>query len=339
MKRSSVIPGIDPTSVVASTNPSPHPSPHPSSISAPLPKPMNEDEIRKLIDDAKGEIKAMVRESIDVDGSARANSIDKLNRDRIEAVQLKVAAIDKTATNARVTAESLRQSVIDQQVMVNRASQAVGSLIEAKTLSRTAIGKLNAEATLTSKALEALSTRVRDVDAGSAERLDTAEKRLRHLKKTIKRLEMSYVEEAIKVETATAAPGTAPNPTIVEALKALGGVAGTAATIGLTAEFVREGSNLVLSRAHAMGMISKEQAESDMIKAFVATALPAILFVCAQYDWCPKREVVAKIASIAVSGQVAEKSAELTRFGMLLGKDLLALPSAVGIEEQLSAAQ
>ena len=50
-----------------------------------------------------------------------------------KSITARLDAIDKTATQARMTAESLRQSVIDQQSMVNQAKQGVKDLQERRT--------------------------------------------------------------------------------------------------------------------------------------------------------------------------------------------------------------
>ena len=255
----------------------------------------------------------------------------------------RLGAIDKTATNARMTAESLRQSVVDQQSILDRAKFDLSRLKEARSTDTKAITQQAAtiqrlvdETRIFDGTFRKLSGQIAD----AATALEATDKRLRQTRRTVKKLDMSYVEEESAKTTTAADPAPAAGgPSLADAGKKMLGVMAQGSVLGLTTQFVAEGTDLLIKRGLAAGMISKSLAESDIFKEAVQMLVPMMLFMASQYPAMPKREFLGKASEVALSGQTAKHSAAIMGFGMAMLGDMLALPSAQRLEGHLNAAE
>lgn len=273
-----------------------------------------------------------------------------------KSITARLDVIDKTATNARLTSESLRQSVVDQQSMVNQAKRGVKQVeddVRALKRQRDSDTRSLSGQTMKidelSRASSVADEKLRVIDTRSIETADALEStanRLNHTRETVKKLAMGYVDETpaakptTKATASTAAAATTPAiPGIADVAKTVGGAMLEGVTLGLTTQFVGEATGLLIKKSLAAGLITPALAESDMFREALKLVVPMILLAASQYPMMPKKEFVGKAASIALRGQTAAHSATVMAFGMSLVGDMLALPSASKLEDQLSAAQ
>lgn len=269
---------------------------------------------------------------------------------------------EKQLQTERTKWESMRQSVVDQQESINRHARTLsnhGGCLEGNRKSiaentasynrvrmdngahQDQIRVLTAQTAVISGRAESAHSALTNIQGAIGDMSDLAEQYDNPTLAGILAVMNAEPEgDVYEVSEETPAVEATPdNPALIDALKTAAGAAGQGVALGASAAFISQGTQLVLNKAVSMGMLSEEQAASTAMRNTIELALPFLLAVAAQYNWCPQREFMDKASKLALTGQSAEKSAWAMSHVMGFAVELLALPGAQGLKAQLEVAQ
>lgn len=286
------------------------------------------------------------------DIKTRLEAVEGL-RERLEMVEKRCAALQDSSTAldakitvtstesmaAKMTAESLRASLVAQQKIVDRANSKTEGL--AKRFEDQRMGALKDRSADGSRiaALECGLTRANTRIEAAKNHSEANTTAIAQAGKDTKELKAMYEKEneaavdAVPVAVEPVVPG------IGEAFKQIGSIAMDGVKLGLTVGFISEAAALGTKKLVAAGMISQELADNEIFQACLTMAIPGMLLLASSHPSMPKRAFVQKVSAMALHGQSAQHAAKAMKFAVSLGSEFLALPSAQGLEARLEAAE
>lgn len=287
---------------------------------------------------------------------AKADKAEKNSKTALAASKDADVSAAKAAQSlgmAKAAAESLRQSVVDQQSMISRLREQAPDLREKARLALSVAKEAKDSTRELDHRLTALDEsheELEDLMVGGhctseaesvAGRLEDTQKRLKATRRRVKAIEgMSYIkEESPEAATETIAAAAPRTPAIGDVAKTVGSAMLEGAMLGLTTQFIAEATDLMVAKALKAGLITPALAESSMFREGLKLGVPMMMLAASQYPQVPKAEFLGKVGGVAVKGQSAQHMGTMVAFGMTFVGEMLALPSAKNLEAQLSAAE